>query len=74
MQCHLETTSRRLPSVIKRFERGQFSYRPNEPLGNFAIYFDNAPGSGTRGQIQKLSSSTYTAPAIALLPGNRRAN
>src|SRR5579872_1649903 len=45
MQCHLETTSLDLPHSIRRFDRGPFSYRPGEPLGGFAIYFDHAPGS-----------------------------
>ncbi len=46
MQCHLETTSSRIPHTILRFDRGAFSYRPGEPLGDFALYFDHAPGSG----------------------------
>src|SRR5262249_1452206 len=28
MQCHLETTSSRLPNSMVRFDRGPFSYRP----------------------------------------------
>ena len=35
MQCHLETTSTRLPNSIQRYERGAFSYKPGEPLGGF---------------------------------------
>jgi len=46
MQCHLETTSRPLPNEIVRFGRGPFSYRPGEPLGDFALFFDHAPGTG----------------------------
>jgi predicted CXXCH cytochrome family protein len=46
MQCHLETTSRPLPNEIVRFDRGPFSYRPGEPLGDFALFFDHAPGTG----------------------------
>ena len=46
MQCHLETTSTRLPNSIVRYERGPFSYRPGEPLGDFMLQFDHAPGSG----------------------------
>ena len=45
MQCHLETTSLPLPHSIVRYNRAPFSYRPGEPLGNFTIYFDHAPGS-----------------------------
>ena len=45
MQCHLETTSLPLPHSIVRYGRAPFSYRPGEPLGNFMIFFDHAPGS-----------------------------
>jgi predicted CXXCH cytochrome family protein len=46
MQCHLETTSFRLPNSIVRFDRGPFSYRPGEPLSDFMIHFDQPSGSG----------------------------
>jgi predicted CXXCH cytochrome family protein len=45
MQCHLETTSLPLPHSIQRYNRTPFSYRPGEPLGDFQIFFDHAPGS-----------------------------
>jgi tetratricopeptide (TPR) repeat protein len=46
MQCHLETTSSRLPNSIVRFDRSPFSYQPGEPLADFVLHFDHAPGSG----------------------------
>jgi predicted CXXCH cytochrome family protein len=46
MQCHLETTSFPLPNSIQRYERAPFSYHPGEPLANFILYFDHAPGKG----------------------------
>ena len=46
MQCHLETTSFSLPHSLVRYERGPFSYRPGEPLADFMLHFDEAPGSG----------------------------
>lgn len=46
MQCHLETTSRELPHAIRRYDRGPFSYRPGEPLGDYFVAFDQAPVSG----------------------------
>lgn len=46
MQCHLETTSFRLPSAIIRYNRGIFSYRPGEPLGDHVLHFDQPPKSG----------------------------
>ena len=46
MQCHLETTSFRLPSAIIRYNRSIFSYRPGEPLADYVLHFDQAPKSG----------------------------
>jgi predicted CXXCH cytochrome family protein len=45
-QCHLETTSRALPNVVHRYDRAYFSFRPGEPLADYALYFDYAAGSG----------------------------
>jgi tetratricopeptide (TPR) repeat protein len=42
-QCHLETTSAELPSIVRRFDRGPFSFRPGEPLGDYEIQFDKVP-------------------------------
>lgn len=46
LQCHLETTSLDLPGEVMRYGRGVFSYRPGEPLADYALYFDHAPGTG----------------------------
>ncbi len=46
MQCHLETTSSSLPASIVRYERGPFSFKPGEALGDFMLHFDHAPGTG----------------------------
>jgi tetratricopeptide (TPR) repeat protein len=56
MQCHLETTSGRIPAVLQRFERSAFSYIPGEPLVDFAIHFDHAPGTGHDGKFEAVSS------------------
>jgi predicted CXXCH cytochrome family protein len=51
MQCHLETTSLKLPATLPRYGRGAFSYRPGEPLGDYILHFDRerrqADASGT---------------------------
>ena len=45
MQCHLETTSRELPSMIRRFNREVHSFRPGEALGAYAVQFEEeSPG------------------------------
>ncbi len=43
-QCHLQSTARRLPYAVVRFDRGFFSYRPGEPLADFILHFDQ-PGA-----------------------------
>ncbi len=45
MQCHLETTSLRLPASLLRTGRGVFSYRPGEPLSEYILHFDRATTS-----------------------------
>jgi hypothetical protein len=44
LQCHLETTNLPLPGSIQRRNRGPFSYVPGQPLGDFRLSFDRAPG------------------------------
>src|SRR4029077_17373911 len=56
MQCHLETSSGRIPSSIVRFNRGPFSFRPGEPLDAFMLTFDHAPGTGHDGKFEAVSS------------------
>lgn len=42
MQCHLETTSEALPNSVLKLGRSVFSYRPGEPLEDYAVHFDYA--------------------------------
>lgn len=42
LQCHLETTTVRLPGMLWKYDRGVFSYRAGEPLENSMLYFDRA--------------------------------
>ena len=59
MQCHLEPTSGALPSLIRRFNRGPFSFVPGEPLNNFLLAFDHAPGTGHDDKFEIVGSSAY---------------
>ena len=45
-QCHLQSTSTRLPYALGRTGRGVFSYRAGEPLSEYVVHFDHSPGSG----------------------------
>jgi predicted CXXCH cytochrome family protein len=56
MQCHLETTSGRIPAILQRFDRATFSYVPGQPLANFAMMFDHARGTGHEGKFEAVSS------------------
>ncbi len=57
-QCHLETTSFPLPNALVRMERDVFSYDPREPLADYIIHFDHAPGSGHEDKFE-IASSVY---------------
>lgn len=57
MQCHLETTSAPLPQGTRRFGRGVYSYRPGQPLGDYMIYFDHAPGAGYDDKFEIVSAA-----------------
>ena len=59
MQCHLEPTSGGIPSLIRRFNRGPFSFKPGEPLSNFLLAFDHAPGTGHDDKFEIVGSSAY---------------
>jgi Flp pilus assembly protein TadD len=56
-QCHLETTSVALPAEIIRFDRGVFSYRPGQPLAEYALFFDYAKGTEHDGRFEFVSSA-----------------
>ncbi len=59
MQCHLEPASTAIPSLIRRFNRGPFSFRAGEPLENFVLAFDHAPGAGRDDKFEIVNSSAY---------------
>ena len=46
LQCHLQSTSFRLPYASQRPGRGVFSYRPGEPLADYVLHFDHPEGAG----------------------------
>lgn len=58
MQCHLEPTSTAVPSLIRRFNRGPFSFTAGEPLAAFELAFDHAPGTHDD-KFEIVGSSAY---------------
>ena len=59
MQCHLEPTSGDFPALVRRFNRGPFSFVPGEPLSNFLLAFDHASGTGNDDKFEIVNSSAY---------------
>jgi len=51
LQCHLETSNQKLPHAIVRLDRAPFSYVPGQPLADFEVAFDRAPGKNTGFEI-----------------------
>jgi tetratricopeptide (TPR) repeat protein len=58
LQCHLQTTEFSLPHVVKRYERGDFSYRPGQPLADFELAFDYTPGTERDNWFQNVSTAS----------------
>jgi predicted CXXCH cytochrome family protein len=56
LQCHLESTTMQLPATIMRPDRTVFSYRPGEPLSDYILHFDFAPGSGRQKRFDLVSA------------------
>lgn len=58
LQCHLQTTEFSLPHVVKRYDRGDFSYRPGQPLADFELAFDYTPGTERDDWFQNVSTAS----------------
>jgi Tfp pilus assembly protein PilF len=72
MQCHLETTSTPLPNVIRRFDRGPFSYRAGEALSSFEMFFDHAPGTGHEAKFEIVNSAYRLRQSRCYLRSNEK--
>lgn len=58
-QCHLEPSSGDILALIRRFDRGPFSFKPGEPLTDFELVFDHKPGMGRDDKFEIVNSSAY---------------
>lgn len=58
LQCHLETTSLKLPATLLRAGRGVFSYRPGEPLAETILHFDRS-GTESNNNRFEFASAAY---------------
>jgi predicted CXXCH cytochrome family protein len=70
MACHLETTSFPLPNAIQRYDRGPFSYRPGEPLSDFILNFDHAPGTGREDKFEIVNAAYRLRRSACFLQSN----
>lgn len=57
MVCHLEPTSFPLPNALLRYSRGPFSFRPGEPMGDYILTFDHAPGAGREDKFEIVNAA-----------------
>ena len=70
-QCHLETTSGRLPASQFRPGRSIFSYRPGEPLSDFVLAFDRAPGAEHADSVELVSEPYRLVKSSCRLAGGK---
>jgi tetratricopeptide (TPR) repeat protein len=70
LQCHQQTTGFSLPHVVKRYDRGDFSYRPGQPLAAFELEFDFAPGTERDKWFQNVSTVTRLRMSQCFLKSN----
>jgi len=72
MICHLETTSFPLPNAIQRSGRGPFSYRPGEPMSDFILNFDHAPGTGRDDKFEIVNAAYRLRRSACFLKSSGR--
>jgi tetratricopeptide (TPR) repeat protein len=70
LQCHLQTTEFSLPHVVKRYDRGDFSYKPGQPLADFELAFDYAPGTERDNWFQNVSTVSRLRMSQCFLKSN----
>lgn len=42
LQCHLESTTKALPAMIRNYDKGFFSFQPGKVLGKYILHFDTS--------------------------------
>jgi predicted CXXCH cytochrome family protein len=72
MVCHLETTSFPLPNALQRYERGPFSYKPGEAMGDFILTFDHAAGTGHENKFEIASAAYRLRRSACYLESNNK--
>lgn len=70
MVCHLESTSFPLPNAIQRYDRAPFSFRPGEPMRDFILNFDHAPGTGREDKFEIVNAAYRLRRSECFLKSN----
>ncbi len=73
-QCHLQSTGFSLPHAVKRYERGDFSYVPGEPLADYQIAFQWKGGTERDGWYQNVSTATRMMMSQCFLKSGGKMN
>ena len=74
LQCHLQTTEFSLPHVVKRYDRGDFSYRPGQSLADFELAFDYTPGTERDNWFQNVSTASRMRMSQCFIKSQGSAN
>lgn len=74
LQCHLETSSLKLPHAVQRLGRLPFSYVPGQPLENFMIAFDREPGRNQRFEVANAAYALRRSQCFLKTQGNDAAH
>ena len=72
LQCHLETSSEKLPHAIVRFGRAPFSYVPGQPLSDFMMAFDREPGKNINFEVAQAGYRFRESQCFLKSAGNLR--
>ena len=70
MQCHLESSSLKLPHAVERQGHGPFSYVPGTPLESYQIAFDRTPGKNTRFEVAHAAYDMRASQCFLKTQGN----
>ena len=70
MQCHLETSSLKLPHAVERPGRAPFSYVAGQPLADFELTFDREPGRNPRFEVANAAYAFRKSQCFIKTEGN----
>jgi len=57
------------PEAYRRFGRGFYSYRPGQPLADYILHFDHAPGKGHDDKFEIVSAAYRLRQSLCFVKG-----